>query len=53
LAGLAVGFWPNQSEIASHWQVDRKFAPAMKPPVRKKLCAGWMKALERAKAWEK
>ena len=53
LAGLAVGFWQDQSEIASQWQVDRRFAPAMKPDMRKKLCAGWMKALQRAKAWEK
>jgi glycerol kinase len=52
LAGLAVGFWKNESEIASQWQVDRKFSPAMKPAVRKTLCAGWAKALERAKAWE-
>ena len=53
LAGLAVGFWADQSEIASQWQVDRRFVPAMKPAVRKKLCTGWMKALERAKSWEK
>jgi glycerol kinase len=53
LAGLAVGFWDDQSRIASQWQVDRRFVPAMKPVLRKKLCAGWMKALERAKAWEK
>jgi glycerol kinase len=48
-----VGFWDDQSRIASQWQVDRRFVPAMKPVLRKKLCAGWMKALERAKAWEK
>jgi len=53
LAGLAVGFWQDQSEIASQWQVDRRFAPAMKPDMRKELCAGWTKALQRAKAWEK
>jgi glycerol kinase len=53
LAGLAVGFWKDQSEIASQWQVDRRFEPAMKPVERKRLCAGWMKALERARAWEK
>ncbi len=52
LAGLAVGYWKDTAEIAAQWQVDRKFAPAMKPAARKKLCAGWTKALQRAKAWE-
>jgi len=53
LAGLAVGFWKNESEIASQWQIDRRFKPAMRPALRKNLCAGWKKALERAKLWEK
>src|SRR6266480_4025301 len=52
LAGLAVGFWKDQTEIAGQWQVDRRFVPAMKPAARKQLCAGWTKALARAKAWE-
>jgi glycerol kinase len=52
LAGLAVGYWKNQNEIAAQWQVDRKFAPAMKPAFRKQLLAGWEKALERAQRWE-
>jgi glycerol kinase len=53
LAGLAVGFWKDQSEIAAQWQMDRRFVSTMKPATRKKLCAGWMKALSRAKAWER
>ena len=52
LAGLAVGFWSDQKEIAQQWQVDRRFTPAMKPAARKKLLAGWTKALSRSKAWE-
>jgi glycerol kinase len=51
LAGLAVGFWKNQAEIATQWQSDRRFVPAMKPVLRKKLLAGWTKALGRAKDW--
>jgi glycerol kinase len=51
LAGLAVGYWKNQSEIASQWQTDRRFVPAMKTPARKKLVSGWDKALERAMQW--
>jgi glycerol kinase len=52
LAGLAVGFWKDQQEIAAQWQADRRFTPAMKPAARKKLTAGWTKALARAKNWE-
>ena len=52
LAGLAVGYWKDQKDIASQWQADRRFTPNMKPAVRKKLCAGWTKALQRAGAWE-
>jgi glycerol kinase len=52
LAGLAVGFWKSQADIAKQWQVDKQFAPAMKAPARKKLASGWERALRRAKAWE-
>ena len=52
LAGLAVGFWKDQKQIAAQWQVDRRFTPAMKSADRQKLERGWQKALARAKAWE-
>jgi len=52
LAGLAVGFWRNQTEIAKQWKVDRIFEPAMKSGRRDQLRASWNKALARAKTWE-
>ena len=52
LAGLAVGYWKSQADIARQWQVDKQFAPAMKAPQRKKIAGGWERALDRAKAWE-
>ena len=52
LAGLAVGYWKNRSEISAQWQMDRRFKPRMKPGQRAKLIAGWNKALNRAKHWE-
>ena len=52
LAGLAVGYWKDQKQIATQWQMDRRFTPAMKAAERKRLDAGWRKALERAKHWE-
>ena len=52
LAGLAVGYWKNVADIAKHWQMDRKFKPAMKAGVRSRITEGWKRALGRAMAWE-
>ncbi len=52
LAGLAVGYWKDMAEIASQWQVDRRFTPGMKPSQRKAVLVGWNKALARSKRWE-
>ena len=52
LAGLAVGYWKDTSEIATQWKADRRFVPAMKAAQRTRLLAGWKKALTRAKRWE-
>jgi glycerol kinase len=52
LAGLAVGFWKSQADIAKQWQVDKRFTPAMKVADRKRIAASWARALERAKQWE-
>ena len=52
MAGLAVGYWKNPSEIASQWQIDRVFEPDLSPERREELKAGWAKAVDRAKEWE-
>ena len=52
LAGLAVGFWSSQQELAEHWAVDRTFEPQMSADQREKLYAGWKRAVERARGWE-
>src|ERR1043166_6946052 len=52
LAGLAVGYWKNQADIARQWQANKRFTPAMKAPERKRMASGWERALGRAKAWE-
>jgi len=52
LAGLAVGFWKSQEDIARQWQVDKRFTPRMKAVERKRIASGWDRALSRAKAWE-
>ena len=53
LAGLGVGFWKDQLEIAAHWEVNRRFISAMTPAVRKELLTGWTRALARAKNWSR
>ncbi|MCZ2260792.1 glycerol kinase GlpK [Sporosarcina sp. G11-34] len=52
LAGLAVGFWKDRSEIASHWHLDRAFEPDMEQSEREKLYTGWQKAVNAAIAFK-
>jgi glycerol kinase len=51
LAALAVGFYKSTDEIASQWGIDRTFEPKIKKDQSEKMRAGWIKALERSKAW--
>ena len=51
LAGLAVGFWKSEEEIAAMWQLDRRFEPNKDPAEREKLIAGWQRAVERSRRW--
>ena len=52
LAGLAVGFWKDHSEIESIWQTDRVFEPQMEMSEVAYRRQRWKKALERSKEWE-
>lgn len=51
LAGLAVGFWDSQEEIARQWQIDQRYEPKMGADAVKSLKKGWQKALEKSKDW--
>ena len=48
LAGLAVGYWKNQADIAKQWQTDKRFKPAMKRPARDGIAKGWEQALRQS-----
>ena len=52
LAGLAVGYWSSQEEIARNWAVDRTFLPAITTQERDKKLQGWKRAVIRAFDWE-
>ncbi len=49
LAGLAVGVWESEPEIAAHWKMDRRFPPRMSRVQRMELLDGWRDALARAR----
>ena len=51
LAGIAVGYWRDDAEVAANWQIDRRFEPKMSRDQASTLMAGWHKAVERAKHW--
>jgi glycerol kinase len=51
LAGLAVGFWQDEAELAALWQAERRFEPAMSADRRGTLMAGWRRAVERSLHW--
>ncbi|MCL4845478.1 MAG: glycerol kinase GlpK [Acidobacteria bacterium] len=51
LAGLAVGYWKARADIASQWQVERRFEPQMAPAKADALRSRWRDALDRARGW--
>ncbi|MCT8139367.1 glycerol kinase GlpK [Anaerobacillus sp. CMMVII] len=52
LAGLAVGFWTNRTEIAEQWKIDRTFKVNMTTTNQEKLYRGWKKAIEATTAFK-
>jgi glycerol kinase len=51
LAGLAVGYWRSQEEIARNWAMDREFTSRMSEEEREGLYRGWKRAVERSLGW--
>ncbi|HWJ80136.1 MAG TPA: glycerol kinase GlpK [Niallia sp.] len=52
LAGLAVGYWESQEEIAEQWSLDRSFTPSMEESEREELYNGWKKAVKATMAFK-
>jgi len=52
LAGLAVGYWESEEEIAGQWSMDRSFAPSMERGEADRLYEGWGKAVKAAMAFK-
>ncbi|MFS0574012.1 glycerol kinase GlpK [Sporosarcina sp. 179-K 3D1 HS] len=52
LAGLAVGFWRDRSEIAERLNLDKQFLPKMPVVERDSLYEGWKKAIQATMAFK-
>jgi len=50
-AGLATGFWSKLEDLRANWGKDREWTPNMDATRRKKLYAGWKKAVQRTLDW--
>lgn len=51
LAGLAAGVWTSLADVASYWNIDRRFEPVMDAGQREARLAQWRKARDRAGHW--
>ena len=47
LAGLTMGFWKSEEELAKLWKCDVLFRPRMNVKKREDLYRGWKKAVKR------
>jgi glycerol kinase len=53
LAGLAVGFWKDEMEIAKMWQVEKEFQPAAKTAAMQTGIEAWKQAIHATQSWSK
>jgi glycerol kinase len=51
LAGLAIGFWKDEEEIAALWSRDRVFEPTLSRAAALARLELWKRAVERAREW--
>ncbi len=51
LAGLAVGYWRDPTDIVRNWALDREFVSTMAEDDRAARCATWKRAVERSLDW--
>jgi glycerol kinase len=52
LAGLAVVFWKDRTEVQRGWEADRVFEPKQSADEAAYRRRRWAEALDRARAWE-
>jgi len=52
LAGLAVGYWGSNKELAEHWKADKRFDPQISSNNAHRLMTRWHEAVRRSMKWE-
>jgi len=52
LAGLAVGYWQDTSDVARNWVLDREYRPDLTADRRETICRRWNRAVRRSLDWE-
>jgi glycerol kinase len=50
-AGLAVGFWPDQTSLRANWHKAAEWLPTMDPAVRERGYRKWRKAVALTVGW--
>jgi glycerol kinase len=50
-AGLAAGFWRDETELRANWRESRRWEPAWTADRRDTGYAGWKKAIDRTLDW--
>jgi len=53
LAGLAVGLWPDRTELATHWKQNAIFEPKISPAKARALLDRWHEAVDRSLNWDR
>ncbi len=53
LAGLAVGYWSGKDELIANRKLESRFVPDIEDEKRKKMIAGWRKAVRCTYGWAK
>jgi glycerol kinase len=53
LAGLAVGYWKDLTDVARNWALDKEFHPQMPADQRDERYGQWQKAVKRTLGWGK
>jgi glycerol kinase len=52
LAGIATGRW-SREQVGEMWREAARYEPRMEGAERDALLAGWRRALERSRNWER
>jgi glycerol kinase len=51
LAGLGIGLWQSESELAALWSLQRRFEPRMSGDEAAARRARWAQALAHSRGW--